>query len=198
MTFLVLLILALAQTPPAPQSPAAPLEPAPGNPVAVIATSLGDITVELFKDKAPVSVENFLQYVKEGFYAGTVFHRVEPGFVIQGGGYTEAMVEKQTRAPILNEATNGLRNARGTLAMARRRELRSATSQFYINVANNSVLDHRGLTPVDYGYAVFGRVLSGMDVVDRIAAVRTGSKGDFESVPVVPVVIKAVTVKPAR
>jgi hypothetical protein len=117
MTFLVLLILALAQTPPAPQSPAAPLEPAPGNPVAVIATSLGDITVELFKDKAPVSVENFLQYVKEGFYAGTVFHRVEPGFVIQGGGYTEAMVEKQTRAPILNEATNGLRNARGTLAI---------------------------------------------------------------------------------
>jgi cyclophilin family peptidyl-prolyl cis-trans isomerase len=198
MTFLVLLILVLTQTPPAPQAPAAPLEPAPGNPVAVIATSLGDITVELFKDKAPVSVDNFLQYVKEGFYPGTIFHRVEPGFVIQGGGYTEAMVEKQTRAPILNEATNGLRNTRGTLAMARRRELRSATSQFYINVSNNAALDHRGYTPSEYGYAVFGRVLTGMDVVDRIAAVRTGSKGDFESVPVVPVVIKAVTVKPAR
>jgi cyclophilin family peptidyl-prolyl cis-trans isomerase len=198
MTLLALLILALTQTPPKPQPPAAPLEPAPGNPVAVISTSLGDITVELFKGQAPVSVENFLQYVKEGFYAGTIFHRVEPGFVIQGGGYTEAMVEKQTRAPILNEATNGLRNTRGTLAMARRRELRSATSQFYINVSNNSVLDHRSLTPSDYGYAVFGRVLSGMDVVDRIAAVRTGSKGDFESVPVVPVVIKAVTLKPAH
>ena len=198
MTFLAVLLLALAQTPPKPQPPAAPLEPAPGNPVAVIATSLGDITVELFKDRAPVSVENFLQYAKDGFYGGTIFHRVEPGFVIQGGGYTDAMVEKQTRAPILNEATNGIRNARGTLAMARRRELRSATSQFYINVSNNAALDHRGLTPIDYGYAVFGRVLSGMDVVDRIAAVRTGPKGDFESVPVVPVVIKAVTVKPAR
>ena len=199
MTFLALLLLALAQTPPKPQQPpAAPLEPAPGNPVAVISTSLGDITVELFKDRAPVSVENFLQYAKDGFYSGTVFHRVEPGFVIQGGGYTEAMVEKQTRPPILNEATNGIRNTRGTLAMARRRELRSATSQFYINVSNNAALDHRGLTPIDYGYAVFGRVLSGMDVVDRINAVRTGPKGDFESVPVVPVVIKAVTVKPAR
>ena len=198
MTSLVLLFLALTQTPPQPQSPAAALEPAPGNPVAVIATSLGDITVELFKDKAPVSVENFLQYANEGFYPGTIFHRVEPGFVIQGGGYTEEMVEKQTRAPILNEATNGVRNTRGTLAMARRRELRSATSQFYINVSNNAALDHRGYTPSEYGYAVFGRVLSGMDVVDRIAAVRTGPKGDFESVPVVPVVIKAVTVKPAR
>ena len=199
MTALALLLLfALTQTPPKPQPPAAPLEPAPGNPVAVIATSLGDITVELFKDRAPVSVENFLQYAKDGFNGGTVFHRVEPGFVIQGGGYTETMVEKQTRAPILNEATNGIRNTRGTLAMARRRELRSATSQFYINVSNNAALDHRGYTPSEYGYAVFGRVLSGMDVVDRIAAVRTGPKGDFESVPVVPVVIKAITVKPAR
>ena len=200
MTFLALLLLVLAQTPPPKTQtpPAAPLEPAPGNPVAVISTSLGDITVELFKDRAPVSVENLLQYAKDGFYSGTVFHRVEPGFVIQGGGYTEAMVEKQTRPPILNEATNGLRNTRGTLAMARRRELRSATSQFYINVSNNAALDHRGITPSEYGYAVFGRVLSGMDVVDRIAAVRTGAKGDFESVPVVPVVIKAVTMKPAR
>ena len=200
MTLLAVLLLALAQTPAQkqPQPPPAPLEPAPGNPVAVISTSLGDFTVELFKDKAPVSVENFLQYAKEGFYADTIFHRVEPGFVIQGGGYNEAMVEKQTRSPILNEATNGLRNTRGTLAMARRRELRSATSQFYINVGNNAALDHRGYTPSEYGYAVFGRVLSGMDVVDRINAVRTGPKGDFESVPVVPVVIKAVTVKPAR
>jgi cyclophilin family peptidyl-prolyl cis-trans isomerase len=199
MTFLAVLLFALAQKPaPQPQTPPAPLEPAPGNPVAVISTSLGDITVELFKDRAPVSVENFLQYAKEGFYGGTIFHRVEPGFVIQGGGYTEAMVEKQTRPAILNEATNGIRNTRGTLAMARRRELRSATSQFYVNVSNNAALDHRGLTPPEYGYAVFGRVLAGMDVVDRIASVRTGRKADFESVPIEPVVIKAVTVKPAR
>lgn len=199
MTLLAVLLFALAQkTAPQPQTPPAPLEPAPGNPVAVISTSLGDITVELFKDRAPVSVENFLQYAKEGFYAGTIFHRIEPGFVIQGGGYTEAMVEKQTRPPILNEATNGIRNTRGTLAMARRPQLRSATSQFYINVSNNAALDHRGLTPSEYGYAVFGRVLTGMDVVDRIASVRTGRKGDFESVPIESVVIKAVTVKPAR
>jgi cyclophilin family peptidyl-prolyl cis-trans isomerase len=199
MTLLAVLLVALMQTAPkTPPQAAAPLEPAPGNPVAVISTSFGDITVELFKDRAPVSVENFLQYAKEGFYGGTIFHRVEPGFVIQGGGYTEAMVEKPTRAPILNEATNGIRNTRGTLAMARRRELRSATSQFYINVSSNAALDHRGYTPSEYGYAVFGRVLSGMDVVDRIASVRTGSKADFESVPIEPVVIKAVTLKPAR
>jgi cyclophilin family peptidyl-prolyl cis-trans isomerase len=169
--------------------------PAPGNPVAVISTSAGDITVELFKDKAPVSVANFLQYVTDGFYAGTIFHRVKRGYVIQGGGYTPEMADKSTRPPILNEATNGLRNARGTLAMARSRALRSATSQFYINLVNNTDLDHRGYSPADFGYAVFGRVLSGMDVVDRIAATPTGMKDGHEDVPLTPVVITGVTVK---
>ena len=174
------------------QAPAAPLTPAPGNPVAVISTSLGDITVELFKDKAPASVENFLGYASDRFYEGTIFHRVVKNFMIQGGGYTPQMVEKATRDPIQNEATNGLRNLRGTLAMARRSGLRSATSQFYINVADNRDLDHSGFTPRDFGYAVFGRVLSGMDVVDRIASVATHSAADMDDVPVEPVVIKSI------
>lgn len=169
--------------------------PAPGNPVAVISTTMGEITVELFKDRAPVSVENFLQYVSGGFYEGTIFHRVKPGYVVQGGGFTAEMVEKTTRPPILNEATNGLKNTRGTVAMARTRALRSATSQFYINLANNSALDHRGYSPEDFGYAVFGRVLSGMDVVDKIAATPTGSSGPHDDVPLTPVVIQKVTVK---
>ena len=174
------------------QAPATPLTPAPGNPVAVISTSFGDITVELFKDKAPVSVENFLGYVSDRFYEGTVFHRVVKGFMIQGGGYTPQLVEKSTRDPIQNEATNGLRNLRGTLAMARRAALRSATSQFYINVSYNADLDHTGFTPRDFGYAVFGRVLTGMDVVDRIAAVPTHPAGGMDDVPVEPVVIKSI------
>ena len=177
---------AVVQAPPL-QAPA--LEPAPGNPVVRVSTSMGDVTFELFKDKAPVSVENFLQYVAERHYEGTIFHRVKPGFMVQGGGLTAAMDEKPTRAPILNEATNGLRNMRGTLAMARMRALRSATSQFYVNVGDNAALDHRGYSPDDFGYAVFGRVLSGMDVIDKIAATPTGTKGDHEDVPVTPVVI---------
>ena len=169
--------------------------PAPGNPVAVISTTLGDITIELFKDHAPVSVENFVQYASEGFYDGTVFHRVVPNFVIQGGGYTASLAEKPTRAPIQNEATNGLRNTRGTVAMARKQALRSATSQFYINVADNRMLDHTGYSPADFGYAVFGRVLSGIAVADRIAAVRTTISEGMENVPVEPVVIRSVRVK---
>jgi cyclophilin family peptidyl-prolyl cis-trans isomerase len=176
-------------------TPATPLPPAPGNPVVVVSTSMGDFTLELFKDRAPVSVENFLQYVKDGHYEGTIFHRVKSGYVIQGGGYTPNLEEKPTRPAILNEATNGLRNTRGTLAMARRQALRSATSQFYVNVANNSALDHRGYSPDDFGYAVFGRVLTGMDVVDKIAATPTASAGDHEDVPVTPVLIQKVTVK---
>lgn len=173
------------------QTPApAELTPAPGNPVAVISTSMGDITVELFKAQAPVSTENFLRYVREEFYAGTIFHRVVRGFVVQGGGYLPGMVEKPTHPPIQNEATNGLKNVRGSLAMARTQTLRSATSQFYINVANNSALDHRGINPPDFGYAVFGRVLSGMDVADRIADVPTEREN-----PIAPVVIKGVTLK---
>lgn len=179
---------AAAQTP-VPDAPPAALEPAPGNPVAVISTSMGDITVELFKQQAPVSVENFLRYASEGFYEGTIFHRVVRGFVVQGGGFTKGMNQKPTREPILNEATNGVKNTRGTLAMARTQTLRSATSQFYFNVANNSSLDHRGIAPPDYGYAVFGRVLAGMDVVDRISVVTTTGEN-----PVEPVTIKAVTI----
>ena len=190
---LATLALALLLQTPAPQ-PAAPLEPAPGNAVVVISTSLGDVTVELFRDKAPVSVANFLDYATEGFYPGTIFHRVVKGFVVQGGGYTETMVEKPTRPPILNEATNGLRNVRGTVAMARTQSLRSATSQFYFNVSSSPDLDHRGFSPRDFGYAVFGRVLSGMDVVDRIASVPTHVSADMEDVPVTPVFITGVKV----
>jgi cyclophilin family peptidyl-prolyl cis-trans isomerase len=197
---LSLLITAALQAPQKPATPpqstsAAVERPAPGNPVVVIATSLGDITVELYRNRAPVSVENFLQYVSDGFYGGTIFHRVVPNFVIQGGGFTPRMQEKPTRPPIQNEATNGLRNLRGTLSMARTQALRSATSQFYINVADNASLDHRGFTPDDFGYAVFGRVIAGMDVVDAIAAVKTGSAGPYEGVPVEPVVIKTVTIR---
>ena len=169
--------------------------PATGNPVVVVSTSMGDITLELFKDKAPVSVQNFLQYAADGFYENTIFHRVKAGYVVQGGGFTPEMVEKATRPPILNEATNGLRNARATVAMARTQALRSATSQFYINLAANTQLDHRGYAPDDFGYAVFGRVLSGMDVVDRIAQTPVASAGPHDDVPVTPVVIKGIVVK---
>lgn len=190
--WMLVLSLLVSQIPASAAPPAAPapLTPAPGNPVAVIATSMGDITVELFKAQAPVSTENFLRYVQEGFYAGTIFHRVVRGFVVQGGGYQPGMVEKPTHAPIQNEATNGLKNVRGSLAMARTQTLRSATSQFYINVANNSALDHRGINPPDFGYAVFGRVLSGMEVVDKIAEVATEREN-----PVTPVTITGVTIK---
>lgn len=180
----------------APPLQAPPLEPAPGNPVVVIGTSMGDITIELFKEQAPVSVENFLQYARDGFYDGTIFHRVVPKFMIQGGGYTPTLVEKSTRPPIQNEATNGLRNLRGTVAMARKQALRSATAQFYINVADNRMLDHTGYSPMDFGYAVFGRVLLGMDVVDRIATAPTGVKDGMQDVPLEPVVIKSVSLEP--
>jgi cyclophilin family peptidyl-prolyl cis-trans isomerase len=180
------------QAPPL-QAPA--LTPAPGNPVANISTAFGDITIELFNDRAPVSVENFLQYAKEGFYSDTVFHRVKPGFMIQGGGFTASLVEKPTRPPIQNEATNGLRNTRGTVGMARMAALRSATAQFYINVLDNRRLDHTGYAPDEFGYAVFGRVLSGMEVVDRIAVVPTRSTAGMDDVPVEPVIIKSVTVQ---
>jgi cyclophilin family peptidyl-prolyl cis-trans isomerase len=176
-------------------APAAPLQPAPGNPVVVIETTAGSIAVELYKDRAPVSVENFLQYARDGHYNGTIFHRVVAGYVIQGGGYTADMTEKSTRPPIQNEATNGLSNRRGTLAMARLRSARSATAQFYVNLSDNSALDHRGFAPDDFGYAVFGRVISGLDVVDAIGAVRTAARGGMDDVPVTPVVIKSVTEK---
>jgi cyclophilin family peptidyl-prolyl cis-trans isomerase len=176
-------------------APAASLQPAPGNPIVVIDTSMGTITIELFKDQAPVSAANFLQYVRESFYPGTVWHRVVPGYVIQGGGFTADLTEKATRPPIQNEATNGLSNLRGTVAMARTQALRSATSQFYINLSNNIRLDHQGFSPSVFGYAVFGRVIDGMDVVDRIGAVKTGFRNGMDDVPLEPVIIRSVTEK---
>ncbi len=156
----------------------------------VMTTSHGDITIDLDAEKAPITVENFLRYVDEGFFDGTVFHRVIPGFMIQGGGMTEDMQEKKNHAPIKNEADNGLKNLRGTLAMARTADVNSATSQFFINLSDNAFLDHGAR---DFGYAVFGRVAEGMDVVDAIAAVRTGNRGMHQDVPVEPVtIIKAV------
>lgn len=156
----------------------------------VITTSHGDITIELDAEKAPVTIENFLRYVDEGFFDGTIFHRVIPGFMIQCGGLTGDMREKKGHTPIKNEADNGLRNLRGTLAMARTANIHSATSQFFINLKDNAFLDHGGR---DFGYAVFGKVTAGMDVVDAIAGVQTGNKGMHQDVPVEPVLIlKAV------
>jgi peptidyl-prolyl cis-trans isomerase A (cyclophilin A) len=153
-------------------------------------TSKGTFTVQLFHKQAPITVENFLRYADEGFYNGTIFHRVIAGFMIQGGGLTPDMQQKRGHAPIQNEATNGLKNKRGTLAMARTNEIHSATSQFFINVEDNDFLNH---SPANYGYAVFGRVDSGMDVVDAIAAVQTGRYGIYDDVPLEPIVIESVT-----
>jgi peptidyl-prolyl cis-trans isomerase A (cyclophilin A)/peptidyl-prolyl cis-trans isomerase B (cyclophilin B) len=155
-----------------------------------VKTSKGSFTVQLFDKQAPVSVENFLKYVDEGFFDGTIFHRVIAGFMIQGGGLTADLKNKRGHAPIKNEATNGLKNKRGTLAMARTNDVDSATSQFFINLVDNDFLDHRGAS--NYGYAVFGRVDSGMDVVDAIAGVKTGSKGMYQDVPVETVTIESV------
>ena len=165
------------------------------NPVVVMETSLGTITIELYKDQAPKSVENFLAYVSSGFYDGTVFHRVIPGFMIQGGGMTADLNSKATRGPISNEATNGLKNTRGTIAMARTSDVNSATSQFFINPVNNANLDHKSTRPNEFGYAVFGMVTEGMDVVDKIRRVPTGTRGPFQDVPNEPVVIQSVKVK---
>jgi len=166
------------------------------NPVVVLETSLGSIAIELLQEEAPASVENFLAYVDDGFYADTVFHRVIPGFMIQGGGMTADLTPKPTRPPIQNEARNGVTNARGTVAMARTTVIDSATSQFFINTVDNArSLDHRGLDPSEYGYAVFGRVIEGMEVVDKIAGVPTQSQGPHSDVPTEPVVIRSVTLR---
>ncbi len=162
-----------------------------GNPVVIISTSKGDIKVELFKNEAPVTVENFLSYVNDGFYDGTIFHRVILSFMIQGGGFTPDFAQKPTKAPIKNEANNGLKNDRGTLAMARTQVVDSATSQFFINLVNNDFLNNGAR---DYGYAVFGKVVDGMDVVDAIAAVPTDNKGMHGNVPTEDVVIESVKV----
>jgi peptidyl-prolyl cis-trans isomerase B (cyclophilin B) len=162
------------------------------NPVVRMETSHGTITIELFKDKAPITVRNFLSYVKDGFYDGTIFHRVIKSFMIQGGGFDADMNQKKTKFAIKNEAANGLSNKRGTLAMARTAVVDSATAQFFINVVDNPFLDHRGKTPDLFGYAVFGQVTEGMEVVDAIREVKTGNKGGHGDVPAEPVVIKSV------
>jgi len=156
---------------------------AKANPKILMKTSKGDIIIELFLQKAPVTVENFLCYVDDGFYDGTIFHRVIKGFMIQGGGYTTELHRKSTRPPIKNEATNGLSNKRGTIAMARTMEINSATAQFFINLVDNTFLDHRDNTPEGYGYCVFGRVIQGMDVVDAIAEVKTMTRRGMRNVP---------------
>jgi cyclophilin family peptidyl-prolyl cis-trans isomerase len=155
-----------------------------------IKTNHGDIKVELFDDKAPITCENFRQYVADGFFNDTIFHRVIPNFMIQGGGMEADMSQKSTRAPIKNEADNGESNRRGTLAMARTMDINSATAQFFINLRDNDFLDHGTR---DFGYAVFGEVVDGMDVVDAIAAVPTGNKGGHQDVPVETVTIVEVT-----
>ena len=153
------------------------------NPTVLLETTSGDILIELYADKAPATVENFLKYVNEGFYANTIFHRVIKGFMIQGGGMNMKMEEKATHAPIKNEADNGLANERGTIAMARTREPHSATAQFFINTVDNGFLNFSSPDVNGYGYCVFGKVVEGMDVVDKIAKVKTKSVGFHENVP---------------
>lgn len=166
-------------------------------PRVMLETNRGAIEIELFSDKAPKTVENFLQYVRDGFYDGTIFHRVIPSFMIQGGGYGADMNKKTTRPDIQNEANNGVRNEIYTVAMARRGDPHSANSQFYINVNNNQSLDHRDPRGSGWGYAVFGKVVSGREVVDAIAITPTGSKGGMGDVPSEPVIIeKAFVVEP--
>ena len=161
---------------------------------ATIETSMGTITLELNADKAPTTVGNFVKYAKEGFYDGTIFHRVIDGFMIQGGGFTKSMDQKPTHEPIRNEAMNGLKNKRGTIAMARTMIVDSATSQFFINLVDNDFLDFTSPTPQGFGYAVFGKVTDGLDVVDAIGKVKTGFAGPHQNVPETPVGIKKVTV----
>ena len=165
-----------------------------------INTNLGPITLELADDKAPKTVANFLAYAREGFYDGTIFHRVIDGFMIQGGGFTADFKQKPTHAPVANEADNGLKNQRGAIAMARTSDPQSATAQFFINVNDNPNLDYRSSTPQGWGYAVFGKVTGGMDIVDKIRQTPTsrgGPGGQFSDVPATPVVIESVTILPA-
>ena len=184
----VSMALALVQTTTPPASaPQAAAKPAATGPVVVLDTTLGTIKIELDREKAPLSVDNFLKYVKAKHYDGTIFHRVIPGFMVQGGGMDATMKEKPTSPPIKNEAKNGLRNVRGSLSMARLNAPDSATAQFFINVKDNPGLDF-GINGA--GYAVFGRVVEGMAVVDQIVAARTTSKGHYENVPIAPIVIR--------
>ncbi|KAF0809478.1 cytosolic peptidylprolyl cis-trans isomerase, cyclophilin A-like protein [Alcanivorax sp. S71-1-4] len=166
-------------------------------PRVALETTEGTIVIELYPDKAPATVANFLQYVDDGFYDGTVFHRVIPRFMIQGGGFTRDYQQKETRTPVTNEADNGLRNERGTLAMARTSDPHSATAQFFINTVNNTNLNHRGKSPGGWGYAVFGKVVEGMDVVDRISALPTG-RGTLNGMPAGDVPNRPVEIRSAQ
>lgn len=163
-----------------------------------VSTSAGNFTVELYPDKAPRTVANFLQYVADKHYDGTIFHRVIDGFMIQGGGFTPEMAQKPTRAAVVNEASNGMKNLRGTLAMARTGDPHSATAQFFINVVDNDFLNFRGESAQGWGYCVFGKVVSGMEVVDKIRVVPTANAGMFENVPATPVVIRSMRTLPAK
>lgn len=165
------------------------------NPTITIETSMGTMEAELFQDKSPESVNNFLKYVEEKFYDDTIFHRVIEGFMVQGGGFTPGMKQKNTHAPIKNEATNGLKNDRGTLAMARTNDINSATSQFFINHADNNFLNHSGNSPHTYGYAVFGKLTKGLDILDKIAKAPTGNSGLHQNVPKEPITIKSIRKK---
>lgn len=165
------------------------------NPQVKLQTSLGDVVLKLNQEKAPISVKNFLTYVKDGHYDGTIFHRVIPGFMAQGGGFTEKFQQKPTHPPIKNEADNQLLNKRGTIAMARTPDPDSATAQFFINYADNAFLDYKGPTPQGWGYAVFGEVVQGMDVVDKMATIPTGKGGPMPTdVPQTPIVIEKASV----
>jgi len=164
------------------------------NTMVTLSTSLGDITIELNAEKAPHSVKNFLEYVNAGFYDGTIFHRVIPGFMVQGGGFTDDMNQKDTNAPVPNEADNGLTNDKYTIAMARTPDPHSATSQFFINSSDNAFLNFKSATPDGYGYTVFGKVVKGEDIVDAIEQVRTGQVGPHGDVPLEPVVINSAKV----
>ncbi|TCV93646.1 peptidylprolyl isomerase A [Biostraticola tofi] len=166
---------------------------APQETHVLLTTSAGNIELALDNQKAPVSSQNFVEYVNSGFYNNTIFHRVIPGFMVQGGGFTEDMSQKQTRPPIKNEADNGLRNTRGTISMARTADKDSATSQFFLNVADNAFLDHGQR---DFGYAVFGKIVKGIDVVDKIAQVPTKNVGPYQNVPVKPIVILSAKIMP--
>ena len=160
----------------------------------IIETNMGVIELELYPDKAPLTVENFMNYVKSGFFDGLIFHRVINGFMVQGGGFDEKMAEKASNAPIKNEADNGLKNERGTIAMARTSDPHSATSQFFINHKTNPLLNYKAKTTAGWGYAVFGKVIKGIETVDKIASVQTGNKGYYQDVPLENVVIKSVKV----
>ena len=162
--------------------------------MVTLKTNKGDIVVELAADKAPQTAENFIRYARDGFYNGTIFHRVIDGFMVQGGGFMAGMVEKQTRPPIKNEAANGLKNERGAIAMARTLDPHSATAQFFINVADNHSLNHTAPAGQGWGYCVFGKVIKGMDVVDAIRAVATTKRGGHQDVPTEDIVIESAAV----